>query len=186
MQQFQKVLLRKTFVGCKYALVEEILKKILRLQVLIAKFRFCNHPQRKMHPVFCIFMHPSNEALKRKGSLYILGPESESLCKRLWGPFRVSIIRVPILIIKLPYQYFQGAKCSVSYYFSCHACMYKIYINTHFKYIFFQVYLLVSINSGTVKVRNCGLGTHADQTAEMVRNQSAFHKKGVIFSIVMF
>ena len=27
-----------------------------------------------------------------------------------------------------------------------------------------------TLYSGTVKVRNCGLGPHADQTAEMVRN----------------
>ena len=58
--------------------------------------------------------------------------------------------------------------CIILFFLPClhvqnlHQYSFQVYI--------FQVYLLVSINSGTVKVRNCRLGTHADQTAEMVRN----------------
>ena len=38
--------------------------------------------------------------------------------------------------------------------------------------------------TASVKVRNCGLSPHADQTDEMVRIQAAFHTKGLIFPIV--
>ena len=37
--------------------------------------------------------------------------------------------------------------------------------------------------SGCNQVRNCGLGLHADQTAEMVRILYAFELKGLIFPI---
>ena len=40
------------------------------------------------------------------------------------------------------------------------------------------------ISTASVKVRNCGLSPHADQTDEMVRIQAAFHTKGLIFPIM--
>ena len=143
MQQFQKVLLRKTFVGCKYALVEEILKKILRLQVLIAKFRFCNHPQRKMHPVFCIFMHPSNEALKRKGSLYILGPESESLCKRFMGTFSYFHYKGPYFDNQTSLPVFSRCQmfCIILFFLPC------LHVQNLHQYSF-QVYIFSSLSFG--------------------------------------
>ena len=36
-------------------------------------------------------------------------------------------------------------------------------------------------NTASIKVRNCELGPHADQTDEMIRIYAAFHTKGLIF-----
>ena len=42
-----------------------------------------------------------------------------------------------------------------------------------------------SENTASIEVRDCGLGLHADQTAEVVCIQAAFYFKGLVFPIRM-